>query len=290
MNEIYVQMSQNLEKKLMTLKDTNEDVLFVIEKAIGLCTLVLHKMKELVSEKDFTDKASEIHFFKHIKPRVYAKLVFYLKLLKIETHRPLFPQENQIHYLVSIMKDLEKIYVEYTELYHYYRLNHTHLDEKYFLRNSMYVRLDSEHVHHLLDRKFSTAQDYIIALFIAHRHLITYIGDEIKNIEGDIRDSRGFEITHLKSCNFKWTDSKVAMVELIYALHSSRSINEGRFGIKEMARLFENIFDIELGDVYRIFLEVRSRKIERTKYIDYLKDSLIRKMDSTDNRDLEMNN
>ena len=97
MNEIYVQMSQNLEKKLMTLKDTNEDVLFVIEKAIGLCTLVLHKMKELVSEKDFTDKASEIHFFKHIKPRVYAKLVFYLKLLKIETHRPLFPQENQLN-------------------------------------------------------------------------------------------------------------------------------------------------------------------------------------------------
>jgi len=76
----------------------------------------------------------------------------------------------------------------------------------------------------------------------------------------------------------KWTESKTALVELIYALHSSQSINEGRVEIRKVAQIFENIFDVDLGDVYHTFSEIRSRKIEQTKFLDHIKDSLLSKM------------
>jgi len=277
-------MSESLFKNLNSLENKGENTFFTIEKAIGLCTIVLLKMKSLVSENDFLDKASEIHFFKHVKPKVYGKLIFYLKLLKIETHKPSFLREHQIQYLVTILKDLQTLYKDNIEFYHYYRLNQTYLDDKYFLRDSRYLNLDSNHVHYLIDRKFSTAQDYTIALFLAHETLIKHLGAEIEKLKFINKPEIYSKIQNLDSFNLNWTESKVALVELIYALHSSQSINKGRVEIKEIAQLFEIVFDIHLGDIYRIFLEVRSRKIEQTKYMDYLKDSLIRRMDEADGK------
>ena len=86
------------------------------------------------------------------------------------------------------------------------------------------------------------------------------------------------------SNQLKWTESKTALVELIYALHSSQSINDGKDGIKKIAQLFESMFDIDLGDVYHTFSEVRSRKIEQTKFLDHLKDSLLSKMKEIDEK------
>lgn len=284
MNENYIQMSERLDRKLILLENTKEDIFFMIEKAIGLCTIVLLQMRELVTKDNFSDQTSEIHFFKHIKPKVYGKLIFYLKLLKIETHKPSFPRENQIQYLVTILKDLQNLYKDHADFYHYYRLNQTYLDDKYFLRDSGYLHLNSNYAHYLIDRKFSTAQDYTIALFLAHETLIKHLGAEIEKLKYINKPEIYPKIQNLDSFNLNWTESKVALVELIYALHSARSINHGKIGIKEIAHLFESIFNIELGDIYRIFLEVRSRKIEQTKYMDYLKDSLLRRMEEADGK------
>ncbi len=49
-----------------------------------------------------------------------------------------------------------------------------------------------------------------------------------------------------------------------------------------MASACEQMFNIDLGDYYRTFLEIRSRKINQTKYIDKLKDSLENKMLDSD--------
>lgn len=253
MNETYLEMSKKLDRDLILLPKDHDDTFFTLEKAIGLCTIVLLEMKELVSENEFPDKASEIHFFKQVKPKVYGKLIFYLKLLKIETYRPSFSREHQINYLLTVLKDLEKIYEQNTEFYRYYRLNHSCLDEKYFTRNNRFSRLNPEHIHHLIDRKFSTARDYTLALFIAHKQLIEHLGAEIGKLRSGSDEEPHSKTRNPDSCNYNWTESKVALVELIYALHSARSINKGRIGIKEIAHLFESIFNIELGDVYRIF-------------------------------------
>ena len=42
------------------------------------------------------------------------------------------------------------------------------------------------------------------------------------------------------------------------------------------------MFNVSLGDYYRTFLEIRSRKINQTKFIDKLKESLTNKMLESD--------
>ena len=73
------------------------------------------------------------------------------------------------------------------------------------------------------------------------------------------------------------------MIELIYALHSTDAINNGTADIKDIAYFVERIFRIDLGNYYRAFLEIRMRKNGRTKFLDTLKEELIKRMDETDN-------
>jgi len=61
-------------------------------------------------------------------------------------------------------------------------------------------------------------------------------------------------------------------------------LNKGKVEIKTIAKFFENLFSIELGDVYHTFSEIKNRKIEPTKFIDLLKDSLLSKMKETDEK------
>ena len=284
MNEAYIQMSKKLDAKLISLKNDYEDIFFVIEKAIGICTIVLLEMKDAVIRKDFPDKETEIHFFKYVKPGVYSRLIFYVKLLRIETRKPSTTCELQLRYLEAVLCRLQKCYIDNGDIYQYYRLKQTFLDDKYFLRNSDFTRINADNIHHLIDRKFSTAHDYTFALLMAHEQLIEYIGDAIQKLTSFCKGELKSDCTVSQSSKLHWTESKAAMVELIYALHSSESINEGKLDIKEITEVFERMFNIQLGDVYHTFLEVRNRKIERTKFIDHLKKSLIKRMDKADEK------
>lgn len=60
------------------------------------------------------------------------------------------------------------------------------------------------------------------------------------------------------------------MVELIYALEANGDFNKGTATLKEIAGYFENVFSIDIGDLYHSYLEMRSRKINRTRYLETL--------------------
>lgn len=78
-----------------------------------------------------------------------------------------------------------------------------------------------------------------------------------------------------------WTDNKSALIELIYALYYNASFNNGKADIIEISRYFEIVFNIDLGDVYRTFLELKNRNA-RTKFISNLNDILQKKMKEGD--------
>jgi hypothetical protein len=51
-----------------------------------------------------------------------------------------------------------------------------------------------------------------------------------------------------------------------------------------IAKTFEDAFNIELGDFYHTFMELKARKINRTKFLDRLCEALIKKMDEQDEK------
>ena len=96
-----------------------------------------------------------------------------------------------------------------------------------------------------------------------------------------IRDSLKFTFI-VDSKLLQWTDSKVALVEFIYALYAGKCFNNGNTSLKDIAFCCETLFNIEIGDFYRIFLEIRNRKKSRTQFLDKLKEQIIKMMDELD--------
>ncbi len=60
--------------------------------------------------------------------------------------------------------------------------------------------------------------------------------------------------------------------------------DNGNADIKQIAQSLEIFFNIELGDFYHTYSELKNRKINRTKFLDNLRDTLIRKMDEEEER------
>jgi Asp-tRNA(Asn)/Glu-tRNA(Gln) amidotransferase C subunit len=70
----------------------------------------------------------------------------------------------------------------------------------------------------------------------------------------------------------------------LYALYYQGSFNNGKADLKEIAAYFEAIFNIDLGDVYRTWYSIKSRKVESTAYLETLKALLQKKIDEPDSK------
>lgn len=123
------------------------------------------------------------------------------------------------------------------------------------------------------DQSFSTSHDYKVAKIIANDLIQVYI-------ENQLNTKNYNKISHESSLN--WTGNKTALTELIYALYSLGVFENGNVDIKLISKTFERTFNIDLGDFYHTFMELKSRKINRTKFLDSLRDALIKKMDEQD--------
>ncbi len=84
--------------------------------------------------------------------------------------------------------------------------------------------------------------------------------------------------------NLQWTGTKVALVELTYALHNNKVLNNGNTSLNECIKAIENFFNIEIRQHNRIFLEIRNRKtIQKTSFLNNLSENLNKKMNELDN-------
>ena len=110
--------------------------------------------------------------------------------------------------------------------------------------------------------------------------LIIYLKKETDKFDNNVMETN-INAFQQRSKLF-WTGNKTDLIELIYALQSSGAINSGSSDIKDIAIMCEQMFNINLGDYYRTFLEIRLRKINQTKFIDKLRDALLQKMDELD--------
>lgn len=281
MKESYNKILEVLEKDLTHIESETEDILQKAELCIKLIKSNLKIIKGIVITSNFETVEAEIDFFKNTKPKIYSKLIYYVKLFNIESKRPKGSAKFQKKYLDAEIKKLQDYFNDNLEFYQYFRSGTTLLDNQYFLRGKEDIRLYPDHFHFFTDDKFSTSHDSTVATIMAYDMLIVYLQTQIRTV--DYTNSLDPFITApSKNNKLAWTAPKVDLVELIYALYASGAINGGIADIKELALLFEHAFTIELGDYYRVFLAMRTRKINRTKFMDHLKDSLLLRMDEID--------
>jgi hypothetical protein len=119
----------------------------------------------------------------------------------------------------------------------------------------------------------------LLGKFKAYTLFIFYLQDRLidknKSISVD-PDALNSDIS------LQWTSTKTALTELIYALHYNKVINNGNTDIKEIATVLQKVFHFDLGNFYKIFSEIKSRKTDRTKFLDNLSNGLLVKMENSE--------
>jgi len=268
-----------LESQLQTIHSEIKDPIEYAEKGIKVAISILEKLKTGFLAKTFQNKYDEIDFFRNSKPQIAAKLIYYNEIFNIETNKPIASKKAIRKYYNSELLKLENYFAENIEFYRYYRTGNRNLDNKYFVRGKYDIKHTLDSFYFQADNRFSTSHDYKVAKILANDAIKIYLETEISKLNGiESENSKKKPINTTQ----KWTGSKVALIELIYALHADGIFNNGNSELKEVVNSFEIAFNVDLGQFNRVFLEIRSRKSERTKFLNSLKDKLILRMDDAD--------
>lgn len=258
----------------------------IIEESYEMTILLknlLNELKNKVNTDGFENGEEEIYFFKDVKPQILGKLFFYNKVYRIETACPVRRGKLFLKYFSSQLEHLKQSYKEYvcaSEFYRYYRSKRTDMDERYFRLGNVDFHGGLNSIVFEMDLQFSTYYDYKVSRIIAddllYQYLLLRLNPEDENNDNEL----GTLDAYCK--DLYWTDSKNALIELIYALYVTGAISNGRLGISKMSIVFEVLFRVKLGDLHHSFHRMKDRAGSKTAFLDLLKNNLEKYM----NKDL----
>jgi len=239
---------------------------------------ILVNLKNCVINDGFENATEEISFFRNIKPQILGKLIYYNKVFRIETLCPVSEGKMYQKYFLNLLQELKQEYKEHisgSNFYMYYRSGRTDRDQEYFTRGKINYRDGLSSFVFEIDRHFSTYYDSIVSRIVANELLYKYLLGKINNHENSGQMLNNPDSTK----DIFWTDSKNALIELIYALHASGVVSHGKIGIRKVSLVFQILFRVPLGDVHHAFHRMKDRAGNRTVFLDHLKESLEQYMD-----------
>ena len=266
------------EKEFESLKAKNINI---INKCHEIITFLEQKLQDLftwLKKYKFDNIEDEVNFFKILKPSIVSKLIYYKEILSIETNLPA-SKKNKIKLYKKALNKVYKHSKNNKNFFEYFRARASHKDQLYFVRskNRNVRHGDCSYINY--DSKLSTSHDYLMATMIAYDTFTNYLENRIEEIEKNCSITNPSNNTSLN-----WSVSKVDLVELIYSLHHTKAFNNGNSDIKEIAAYFSKMFNVEIEDsIYRSYLDIKSRKTDRAKFLKQLSDTLNHKINEEEN-------
>ncbi|MEM6515974.1 MAG: RteC domain-containing protein [Bacteroidota bacterium] len=269
-------------EEIKVIEQGNLNDFAVVERGIQLSRSCVQQLRLVVRDNKFNSIKEEIYFFKHQKPFVYSRIKFYSKLYHFLLERPAGSSKRQRDFIDSCIEKLQNSSKRNLDFVKYYREGDTTLDHHYFLRGNDNLSLVSDTSHFYTDAEFSTSHDNIMAKVMAYDLLVAHYNKELVELGHAIPKEKRINIC--AELDLKWTSTKTDLVELIYALQASGAIKDGSAGIRDMVAACEQMFNIDLGQYYKTYVEIRARKMNRTSFINMLKLSLEKRMRQDDEK------
>jgi hypothetical protein len=273
---------QSIHEELQTVDMDSCDV--SMQDALKMVSFIrnhLLALRAFFLEKEPIEIQDEITFFKEMKPQILNLLVYFNKIYSIELKRPNGSNDVQKKYYLKEQYSLTYFFDRNIDFYQYYRSNSTHFDEYYFVRGRFCPNLCVDSQQFIQDPLFSTGYDYKVAKILANEMLRIYLNKQLLHLDRKCLLNNN-QIDAVNNSVLKWTASKVAATELGYSLQLSGVFNHGNADIREIMTMIENNFGIDLGDYYRTYIALKSRKKERASFLKTLIDNLIKRMDEDD--------
>lgn len=269
------QLWKDLTMSIDLINRSDLDIIFRAEEILMETDKAIRILKSILAQYKFLDWSDEIYFFKNTKPQFVAVYIYYSKVLSIEASKPYADAQTLRTYYENERAGLLYFYNDQKEFISYYRRRSTFLDKKYFVRFKFDFKLKLSPELYNYDQEFCTSHDHIVAQIMANDLLDQYLSKRI-----DSKDNTERSIDQIKK--LEWTAPKVALIELLYALHQTKCFNAGHADLAEVFRWAENSLSINLGNYHKTISEIRLRKTERVKFLSLLQQNLIQYLDDLD--------
>lgn len=271
------QLREQLEDELDQVQTEESDPLERVSESIRKARSALEALKEAFIKYPFKSPSEEIHFFKHTKPRFYAHQFYYCQVYLLDDNRPCGTQETLQAYYEEELNAVKRCFLRHNFFYEYFRKGMNELDEIYFLRSAEFHSLPLPEVP-ALDSEFSTPGDYLFSKFIALERLVKEILFRIATLDNTPVVTHDGKLTERK--RLKWTGESINLVELGYGLYHSGQLNNGNASIADIFRWLEEQLEVSVGKPSRRLTEIKRRKrLSQTRYLDQMRDQLLRRID-----------
>ena len=275
-------MTHSIYKNILLSIAKQEEVLSlkaapIIEESYQMTIFLrelLSDLKKKVQTSGFSTPNDEIDFFRKIKPQILGKLIYYNKVYRIESGCPVNNGRMYHDYFSNELQLLKQEYKDYicnSDFYRYYKSGRTDRDHEFFRLGKLNLPIGLNSFVFEIDSQFSTYYDYKVSHIIANELLYTYLLSRITPDEIQVPFSAEAPAT---AKDVFWTDSKNALIELIYALYVSGAISHGKIGIRKISLVFQILFRTPLGDIHHAFHRMKDRAGSKTAFLDELKSSL----------------
>lgn len=269
--EYFITSEKHLINEIEQILQTKADMTVMAKKASKLISQTLISFRKQIREKGFKKDEDEIYFFRNIKPKIHAYLIFFSILSDIETSKYHMNDEEVSNLIDKKIRMFRHIMRENLDFVTYYMEGLSHLDRQYFLRPVEIQKVTKHSASMMLDPEFNTTYDSVAANIIAQKLLLSYLFPEQQN-----------SLKMPKSSKLKWTATKSDFIEFVYGLQATTAVNNGDVEIKELCHALQSIFEIQIDDPYRIFIDLVNRKTVKTKFIPKMEEGFLRKIDEAD--------
>ena len=240
-------------------------------EVIKYCRNILEKYRKEIYLNSFPDTPTEILFFKVQKQIPLTYLVYYSNLYSYLNNLPKGGKKFQESFIELEINRLNNFFNHESEFSRYMELNQNYLDEFYFTRKFNFSLSPKTYLYYT-DPNFSTSYDLVLAELNANKLYLNFLQQQLNNMNDSIGDN------FTSTTKLHWTESKAALIELIYALHEQKAFNGGKVDLKDIASFFQNVYDFDNADMYRTFTELKSRKKSQTQFLDELSFNLSSRM------------
>ncbi len=275
--EYLFDLAHGLEKELLELKQSDLDIKELAHLSTIKCRDLLRVFKKEILKNGFSSQTEEIRFFKTIKQIPMVPLIYFSEIHSFEVQFPKANRKVQQKSIKRKIQCLNQFFLRNLDFERYVDAGYTYFDQAFYTRDSIneYYLLGSD--YYFQDPDFSTPRDMLLAKLKSYKRLLQYLDHRLISLNHSDAQINGL----LSPDKLPWPFGDVAFAEMVYALFHAGLKNEN-LTIIQIYRKLQEVFDVQIKDIYKLFQEMKSRKKSRTAFLDKLMEALLEEMERID--------
>lgn len=278
MDRNLTQLIQDMMAATQAIAKNEGSAIRAITANISQVSAFTQQLNEYLDAHSFKDTSEEIAFFKTVRPQFDGLLLYYVRLLHIESKCEGAAPDQKLYYYSQERKRISLFSQLNRDLYRYWLLESTHLDHYYFVRSvSDELPLIEGDFPLFYDRRYYARMSYKVACMACNQMILQYLQEQGRTISVDKKGGAPAEE------KLVWTASITAIAELIYGLQEYGVFNNTKVEVKKIARYFQECFGVKIENtIHKYYQDLRIRKKGRTPFLDGVRNALLRRMDEDD--------